>query len=700
MFLVPLILLASILHAGPEHAVAPPVPESPYSQWLGGLATDGNVALAVWQDMGAVRAVRIDRDGRRLDERPLLLAPSGWPPVVVRGDGNWLVASASFTGGVSWRVVEDDGTVGEESDLAVAATIDGIDAAFDGTHFLVGWSGHEGIGAVRLDARGAVVEDSIFIPARGFFSSLNVVAFERGGFAIVAVQSVPSTGEYTVEAYRLDTNADLQSLGWLDTTNVSAITWLRVLADGDQLVAAWSGFDLGLFVAREGEPLRIVARGPIPQDILEIGGSVYVLAVNLGDSTVTLVSEDGTRRRTVGTNAEAALAASFGDRAVVGITARVGGAMDLSAGVVDATLQDVAPQQRLTFEPALQEMPAIARNAFGEALVVWAESGLADGGAVMAARVDAAGRPEGPPFRLAGFYHPPSAPRVVSDGTDFMVTWHEWDDIGVRAQRVLRDGTLQAAVSIPETFAGTCLAWNGTEYLVGHLRLRAATRNRMDMDIRATRLSRDGVLGETFVVAPEVTSFYSFNCAGGDDATLFTWTRLGNVEAALVDDNGTVSGKIHVAATHTFFPLDSVPFPAVTANGNTFLIGWNHEDRSLRWATLNEHGTVNASSEQFPLGGVDPGGTPVAAAPFRDGFLLAFGTRDLHALALDRNGHSLGDVSIAGTSAIERAPALAGGNSALAAYLRNTGTTEGAPYWRVFTRMVDDAGPRRRAVRQ
>ncbi|HEY0160790.1 MAG TPA: hypothetical protein VGF28_26125 [Thermoanaerobaculia bacterium] len=699
MFLAPLILLASILHAGPERAVAPPVPESPYSQRIGDVAAAGDVALAVWQEPAGIRAARFDRDGRRLDAQPLHLSATSSSPVVVRGDGNWLVAWSDVTG-VSWRFIEHDGrgTAGERNGVAAPPTINTVAAAFDGRHFLIAWTSAEGIGAVRLDARGAVVEHSISIPPRGFFVFLNVVAFDGGGFGVVAVQSVYSdaTGsEYTVEAYRLDTNADLQSFGWLDRTSSSDIRRLQVLADGDRFVAAWTEAAGRLFVAREGEPLRVIATGLAPVDIVKIGGAVYVLAI-AGDGTTMLISEDGAARRTVGTNAQQdARAAVFGDRVLVAMTTEVVDETDISTTVVDTALQEVRPQERVTSEPALQLLPAIARNNFGESLVAWLENGRADGAAVMGARLDAAGRPLGAPFRIALTRpYSVSVPHVASDGTDFLVVDY---GAGVRMHRVLRDGTVQAPVELATSGTETCVAWTGTEYLVGHTRTLILTRQRRDVEIRAARVSREGVLGETFVVAPEVTYFQAFDCAAGDAATLFAWTARGSIEGTLVSDAGPLSGVIHIRnSTGVFGPWGTI---GVTANGNTFLTFWNDTDSMLRWATVNEHGTVSFTDEHVPFEAVEPRLKPADAAPFESGFVLVWGTRTLRALTLDAGGRILATSTLPATPALARGPSLAGGNDVLAVYMRSTGGGETVPLWRVFARSLDDTAPRRRVVR-
>src|SRR5688572_21098654 len=87
------LLLASILAAGPEQPITPAVADaSPYNQSVQDVATDGNVALTIWDDSGTLAGVRIDRDGTLLDARPLRLSTEfAGQPNVVRGDGNWLV---------------------------------------------------------------------------------------------------------------------------------------------------------------------------------------------------------------------------------------------------------------------------------------------------------------------------------------------------------------------------------------------------------------------------------------------------------------------------------------------------------------------------------------------------------------------------------------------------------------------------------
>jgi hypothetical protein len=698
MLLTSLLLLASTLHAGPERAVAALVLESPYSQHVDSVAAGSNVALTLWREPAGLRAARIDRDGHRLDPRPLVLSETASHPVAVRGDANWLVTWVDHgnEGALTWTFIDDEGHQTGEWFATAVPSLYAFDATFDGQHFLLAWLTHKGIHAIRLDRGGAIVEQSISIPSDARLNGLDAVGFDGGGFALVTVQVTDMVGgsEALIEAFRLDANADLQSVAWLDRTSTAYIGAVHAVADGNTLVASWSDNHGNVFVAREGQPLRVAATGPVVNDVVTIGGPVYIVAADLNTSTVFLISEDGTSRHTVGAATQRARAASFGDRALVSMVTAAGDDFDLSTAVVDAALQEVAPQERLTFDPALQIWPAVARNAAGEALVVWLESGRAEGSSVMALRLDAGGQATGAPFPVSSAASfGAGAPKVVSDGTDFLVVW------AARMARVLRDGTVLTPVNLPGQVE-SCVAWTGTEYLLGHVRTVAAVRLRRDVEISATRVTRDGVSGETFVVTPNVPYFYGFNCAAGEKGTLFAWGRAEAVEAKLIGNGGTVSGVIPIAFTHVFFPLYSSALPAVASNGNTFLTAWNNEDGTMRWATLNEHGTVSPSEDFLLLGEIDRGFKPAAAAALGDGFLLAFGTRDVAAVSLDRNGRYLDRVSLSESPALERMPAVAGGNRAVAVYVRDTGTSPLAPYWRVFTRTVGgEPVPRRRSIR-
>lgn len=748
MLLTPLILLASMLHAGPERVITPPLPNaSPYGQFVAAAAGDegallggtlqagperavtppvrngspyeqlsvrasgsGDVALLAWTEELGSAAIRVDRDGRPLDEHPIAL--SGARAVsrlqIVRGRDGWLALWVAPDNILEGRFIGDDGTASFDLiPFVLGSAADDLSGAFDGTHYLVAWT-HAGgsIRALRLDADGAVVEGGVEIPARGWFEEVEVVAFDGGGFAVVGIQAPPvfELPEYTVEAFRLDTNADFLSFGLVDRTSTAALGRLHVLADGGTLVSSWSGSGIvgdNTFVAREGQPVRLAVTSATPDAIVKTGGQVFVaVATALGRFTL-LVSEDGTERRTVGASTIGSAATSVGERTLIAMVTERGIEYDLSTAIVDASMQEVVPQTRLEPEPPIQERPAVARNDRGESLAVWLESGRRSGPAVMGTRLDGAGRAAGPAVVLGPVSRRRDVrPQVASDGEDFLVVWYEFVDgnPGVRTVRVLRDGTVFDPVVHLFGHPQLCLAWNGAEYLLGHWRITTSGRFLQHAEVHATRFSREGVRGESMPVSPEVQFFDHLSCAASESATLFVFAGNTSVSGAVLSDGGTLTAPFPIGSTGISIndTRRGLVRTAVAANGESFVTAWSTYDNRIEWARVTEGGTASKVNAALAI---DTTGRSLAVAPLRDGFLLAWqGFGDLHGLALDRDGRSVSGVTISATPRLEHEVALAGGERALAVYQREL-VPEGQPRWRVFARTVGESTPRRRSAR-
>jgi hypothetical protein len=706
MFLVPLIL-ASLFHAGPERAIAPAIRDGPpYNQYVSSVAAADDVALVAWSnDDGSGYAVRVDRNGQMLDARPVVLGPgASGQPHTARGRDRWIAVWATPTT-IDFRFILDDGSTSEALPLTASnsALAGDIDVAFDGTHYLVTWTTAGGIAAIRLDAQGVVVERDVQV-ASGSFYDLDIVPFGGGGFAVLALRTW-----HSVESFRLDTNADFLSQSELyRTTTAIAVRSVYGVADKETLVATWFSADSptggNIFVAREGQPLRTLENGTYPYGIVKIGGGVYILAAAQFEREVALISEDGTRRRTIGTATIGAAAESFGDAALVATTVvqrapdslSVHGETDVALGVVDGALQDRLPQTLFQPDSPLQQGPSVARNAFGESLVAWLESGRAGGPAVKATFLDSAGRAVREPFVIAsateGGY---AVPKVASDGTDFLIVWYDYP-IGTRTVRLLRDGTLLPPVALP--ISPSCLAWTGSGYLAGDVRVIRVRGRAVDAEIRATRLSREGVAGETIVVAPEVRAYTDLACAAGDNGTMFVFAGRESVGGAILTDGGSLIAPIELAPNG----IGAVPGAeeliraTVAANGDRYLAAWNTYRDTIEWSVVNGNGVASLVPEQLETG---PGLVSLDAAPYRNGHFLAWSTGDLRGVALDTAGRSVASVSISETPRYDGAPVLLRGDTILAAYLRDV-SHQSPPVLRVFTRMLSEQETaRRRTVR-
>jgi hypothetical protein len=159
------LLLATALFLGPEHAVSVPLRDaSPYGQRVTSAAASHDTALLVWTDADGLRGVRIDRDGRQLDNDAIVIDHGlGFTglPFVARGTDRWLVAWADDAQ-VKARFVLDDGSVGALLPIPLELTGGGtptpaVRAAFNGQQFLLLLAEENGSTGVLLDEQGQVL---------------------------------------------------------------------------------------------------------------------------------------------------------------------------------------------------------------------------------------------------------------------------------------------------------------------------------------------------------------------------------------------------------------------------------------------------------------------------------------------------------------------------------------------------------------
>ncbi|HEY0160788.1 MAG TPA: hypothetical protein VGF28_26115 [Thermoanaerobaculia bacterium] len=685
----PLLLLAAVLHAGPERSVAPPTADaSPYGQLVRDVAAGDDLALIVWEeDYQKFAAARVDRDGRRLDARPIVLAIGDQ---AARGRGNWLVIGhrdSKITG----QLVSEDGTAGAPFTIGEADVVERVRVAFDGTHFLVVWNLTHAFRAARLDANGNIVERGIEYRANIRYNELELVALPKG-FAVVTLHHDFVTRlEFTVEVFRFNTNADFLSYGWLDRTSSATVSDLHAVAHGDAIVATWRAERVGaveVFLAREGQPLRIVAQYRTPLDLMILGGKAHVVIKEPHWGEISLVPEDGTAQWTWPTALHSVLTGSFGDRALLAATTNAIHS-DVFTAVVNAPLDEVVPVELLALDPALQERPSVARGPNGQSLVVWIESRQGESASLVGARLDRAGRPlDAQPFVIGeGLLRAPWFPRpqVASDGESWLVVWNE--NGAVRSRRVLQDGTLAGtAAKVAATGyenGEVCVAWNGREYLAGYvavapLKAYMIPISRENVPGAATRLSADG--------AP-----YAISCAAAGGDTLFVWTSDA-IEGTVVRADGSTTGIVWIGEGRS---------TTVASDGERFAVawdyggGWDNLPYVVDWAMVSRQGLVTMVAEP-PVEGERP-----ALAGTRDGFLLAWDDGDVYALELDSHGSARGErvVVSAAPGLREVEVALAGGDVPLAVYMRELPSSlEGR--FRIFARTLSEAsGPRRRVVR-
>ena len=694
------LVLAATLHLGAEAPVTEPVPNaSPYRQHVAAVAASDDVALLVWYEEEQLGAARIDRDGNRLDARPIGLSSARVHALadVARGANNWLVVwSEGHDHGSSLvaRFVDDDGVAGEGFTLAELPFPVVPRIAFDGTHFLVAWREEGVMRGARLTAAGHVVEVKELARARANYGEFDLVALSSG-FALVTVHFAEN--DYTVEALRFTTAAELYSYTWLDHTTSAHLGSVFALADGDTLVAVW-GSTNGVYVTREHQSIRHLGLNLAPHGIVKIGGTVHLLLRRAEADEVFFLSEDGLQTRSFAgssplTRFTSLATASFGDRALVATAQHAYEPFiapaddDIHTHVVDERQQEVVAPQRLAIEPTRQINPALARRNENESLAVWLESGGEAPPMLMAMRVDNAGRPlAAAPQPVARVFNTFARPQVASDGTGYLVIWSDGSTVSATALRA--DGTRGPIADLGATRSlYPCVAWNGTEYVVAQLVFGEAPWF-VRTKVQVTRVSRDGNAGAVTIVSG-LDQHGAVSCASAGGQTLIAWGGPANgVAGTIVRADGTATGEfpIHRAAIH---------LGNVATDGERFGVTWNGPE-GTGWSILTLQGTVSHVG-QGALGGYNP---QIAAR--RNGWVVAWqgGTpSDLYAAALDRDGRVAGPrLSLADSPLRDEAVALAGGDVPIAIYMRELETSLHSR-WRVFTRTLSDIPGRRRSAR-
>lgn len=695
------LVLAATLHRGAEVPVTEAVPNaSPYRQRIGAVAASDEVALLVWFEEQQLGAVRIDRDGKRLDARPIALAsaPVHALPDVARGANNWLVAWSEgndYGSSLVARFVDDEGVAGDSFLLAELPFPVKPRIAFDGTHFLVAWREDGVMRGARLTAGGELVEVKELARARASYGEFDLVALSSG-FALVTVHFAEN--EFIVEAHRFTTGAELYSYTWLDRTTSAQLGALFALADGDTLVAVWASTN-GLFVAREHQPLRDLGLNLSPHGIVKIGGTVHLLLRRAEGNEAILTSEDGSRTRSLAGSSPrpqftSLAAASFGDRALVATaqhTQEIGmppAEDDVYTHIVNELQEEAAEPARLAIEPARQVNPALARRNEQESLAVWLESGGDAPPMLMATRLDNSGRPLDPaPVSVAQTLNTYARPQLASDGTGYLLVWS--DGLTVRATALRADGTRGPIASLGETRSlFPCVAWNGTEYLVAQSVVGEAAWFVRTV-VQVTRVSRDGKPGAVTTVSG-LDQHGVISCASAGGQTLIAWGGPENgVAGTIVRADGTATGQ---------FPInrDAIYLGNVATDGDRFAVSWRGTE-GIGWTILTAEGTVSHVADTT----VEVGYNQQLAAS-RDGWVLAWQTSpasNLYAAALDRDGHILGaPIPLADSPRSDEWVALAGGDVPIAIYMRELETPLHSR-WRVFTRVLSDAAGRRRAAR-
>ena len=249
--------------AGPRQLLS----RSSARQSFPAIASDGNGAVAVWQEPSGIYLSRIASDGRHLDGRGVKLSETNqaWGPDVVFDGSGYVVAWTEWTNGARLRtaVFRRDGSVVRGADIP--GGVAGALAAGDDASLLVFHDSGGSLRAARLDANARLLAEPVIIvrnwdlhgsrlsyPAVGWSGSRWLVVWSEA--ADLVPQPFPGGAVYAravVRAVLLDSSGlPAGGLWTLGDEPLTHLTSASIASNGDGFAIVWEK-------SRANEPSRI-----------------------------------------------------------------------------------------------------------------------------------------------------------------------------------------------------------------------------------------------------------------------------------------------------------------------------------------------------------------------------------------------------------------------------------------------------------
>jgi hypothetical protein len=712
---------------------------APYSNGEASVATDGQNFFVVWRDGrdgNAILANRIAQDGTMLESGIEIVRsrtadrPYSAEPKVLWTGGSYVVfwRSSYFRDEYSsiWVArYSRDGVPLDGPHIVVERTREPHAVAFNGSHFLLSYLDPFGLRprAWLLDVDAKPVK-ALLLADTEIYPGASMTSTARGSEFLVAWdQWVQEAQSDFIKAVRVDRSGDV-------------VPGARTIGTGRYPLVASDGVNYLLLTWQPSEPWksRIVSGDLVPitatRDVsgpVEFSGPTviwsgdrYLVATReltmidrngdfIGTPTPLLTDAPGVPTGTP------SIAVSTSSRFLVTWTAlRFGTDSTAVARLYDGRPPVAsAPSVVLSASANRQVDPDIARGQSGE-LVVWRER---DG--VFATRVSSFGvSVDGRGIELSRDLSA-GPPRVVFNGTDYVVAWREWNSLqvryispatGLRPEKVQIEAFgFDPNVGLALTNDAAYVAWSASQR-VWLVRIAKETRA---ADGVALPVSPDNVgaidaalssNGSQLLVAwHEVTEEYGYPFPF-ESIVGRTWAARVDANMTLLDSAPLLLGENGEAYPHVI---------NVASNGADWLLSWlasqyvhdtgGHEQRVVARRVL-QSGMVDGNAPSIL-------GEGVASSLFWNGTDYVIARKGDHNTGVPRYPLHLGIISASGAPVIRNEVAIVetesgqerfslttiSGRIALI-YARMSRAPEHGSVDRVFLRLIGNA-PRRRAIR-
>ena len=481
---------------------------------------------------------------------------------------------------------------------------------FDGTNFLVAWSGETETGATgsyeNFHVKGRFVSTTGAAAAPAF--NITTATDGTNEYEPDLIWNAASTRYFA--AWRTGSTGDIRG---------SRITTAGALSDPSFLAIATgaahqarprvSSIGSGYYVAWEepGNGSDVIGAW-VRQDPTGIRGWLI--------SRQPLVTEVGDQRQAVLASSGTTLLAAWGD-------GRVSTNFDVYAGRIASNGASVDGQGSLLSRAAtIQEDPILAFNGT-DYLVAWTDRGSPGASnskhRLLAGRMTPTGtRRDGGGILVTDQADNGPRPGIASNGEDFLIAWSS--GFKIYASRVSAAGVLLDATPLPiftPAYQGTNptpeVAWNGENYVIAFSFFESAASG-----IKFVRVASDGtVLDATPQTVASGTNGGALpDIACGDRACLIAYM------AYRAGDGWDIAGR-RIALDGRLLGTGPIPislgtkeqgFPSVAWDGANYLVAWQDE----RVAPVNKSDVYGARVSAAGIV-LDPDGFPIANAPVGQG---------------------------------------------------------------------------------
>jgi hypothetical protein len=730
----PLLLNAALVPGTERSVTATTNDVAAFNQTAARIATDGDRFLAVWLQtnlgsVGDIHGALVSAEGKRLSDDVLIIANADIDerrPAVAFGADQYLVVWTTASA-VRGRFIARDGVMSPTFEIGTPNAVTQIQIAYTNSRFLIVYDTPSlgGFRGVLVDTNGTIMRTFVAASASATTPYTALVA-ANGAFhfftAIADFNGVPNGNGYPSDVGMTDIDIEGNvSPRVVIAPATTPVFDLSATTKGNEMFVGWTtaiGIPGGTV-----RNVRIAPGGNSAIDVIPAENAYLHDVVADASGFLVIYGNAATKyqRRPGATEPLSLIATPAGQTAILDSANNGQRTVVIVRGAATAGFDDgpagadlyVTRLDRMEIEPLVvsprhQSSPDVA--AAGDLrLAAWCEYiGSERRLGIIAQRLDANGEAlaaTGIDLHASVFH--PEMPRVASNGTDWLVTWHDAGFQTLYGSRVRQNGTLVDAtpfVIATGLYASSdvSVGWDGTQYVVTYI--RGQFLRGLQSIIHVSLVPPAGTTITSLPLHADVGANEFPSVAGNGNGSLIVWRSGTTLRGVMLSTSGNVT-PLAFAGTPPMWPASAVAW-----NGTTYIVAAplaGPTGSEVQWFLVSAGGTITQPAAAFPH--IDANPIYLGGYPFIDveadatGFLLYFHgvgiEPSVYAARIGADGQLVDAPAVVGTTRGDYHPTFgAAGN--IVVYARKIGHTTGE-LTRVFARTVThvQGQPRRRAAR-